>query len=928
MLVAATTACYLACLAGAVETRHDPFDGAVPLRAFTFEYDEDLDFDGRPDDWVRRRGPRYPGYVEAAVDRERGHRSERSLRIDANGGHATMYSPLVPVDSLHSYVVEGFVRTQLLSHSAAEISVSFLDHKRQRVRFYRGRPVTGTHRRWVRIRTGPIAPPPGVRFMLIGCHLIQGKEKDIRGAAWFDNVTVGSLPQMSLVSNFHTHFKQRSAEIQITTHVSGLDDPRSASQGWLDLPSSRSVLPKILNDPNLSLRPVRVNDRSYRIILEMIDSGGGVRKRTVVPLEVRQSPANSGRGRTKETAPDIQWSLPPQEYGYYRVRAVLQRNRRDIIESQTSYAVMDLVEKQPRSEFGWSVSRRNRSISVEELTDVAGQSGIGWLKYPVWQSVFDEDPSEAARTAVLFERLTRRGIMPVGMLGDPPHALRRQFARDWTGISEIFTISPDFWSSSIEPVIARYSTNVRYWQLGSETDDSFVGMNHLGTTMTSVKRELDRIGRDTQIGVHWNWRTPLPNEKQLPHGFLSISDPEPLPSDELGEKLKSASPTPLGRWVLIRPLPRHAKYSQEERGTDLVKRMVAAKIGGAEAIFAADVFDPEHGLLHPDGSPTLLFLPWRTTALALRGAEFLGSLQLPGGSRNYLFSRDGEAVMVIWNDEPTVEEVYLGPRESVVATDVWGRQTSLEVDPATRRQKISVTRAPLIIRGCSDPIARWRLAVRFEKSRVKSRTGEHVEAVLGHNTFPQGVSGHVSLNLPVERNGKSKDWEVEPKNWRIRAGAGEPFRLPMLLTLPPDTSLGQEKLSIDFNISADRPYKIRVHRDYQVGLGDVLVEVRDTKLADGSLKIEQVILNQTKPAEVLDFACTLYIPNRRRQKEFVTKLGQGRDNKVYYIPDADSLRGKEMRLRAEQVGGRRILNYRWTVGQTPDWDADVENSKN
>ena len=125
------------------------------------------------------------------------------------------------------------------------------------------------------------------------------------------------------------------------------------------------------------------------------------------------------------------------------------------------------------------------------------------------------------------------------------------------------------------------------------------------------------------------------------------------------------------RWVLLKPLAK-SNHPPEERGADLVKRMVAAKMTKADAIFAQDVLDREHGLFNADGSPTLLFLPCRTTALCFR-ANYLGSLQLPGGSENFLFQRAGghEVVMFVWNDQPVTETVYLGERTDVTAINLW-----------------------------------------------------------------------------------------------------------------------------------------------------------------------------------------------------------------------------------------------------------------
>ena len=46
---------------------------------------------------------------------------------------------------------------------------------------------------------------------------------DIQGQVWFDDLWLGRLPQLTLLSNFNMHFRERSAPIEITSQVGGLD---------------------------------------------------------------------------------------------------------------------------------------------------------------------------------------------------------------------------------------------------------------------------------------------------------------------------------------------------------------------------------------------------------------------------------------------------------------------------------------------------------------------------------------------------------------------------------------------------------------------------------------------------------------------------------------------------------------------------------
>ena len=496
----------------------------------------------------------------------------------------------------------------------------------------------------------------------------------------------------------------------------------------------------------------------------------------------------------------------------------------------------------------------------------------------------------------------------MGLLNDPPAELRTQFARDWTGISEIFNVRTEFWRESIEKVIARYSSHVRYWQLGQEDDESFVGMSarNLAQTIARVKSEFDRIGRDARIGVHWNWETPPPRREDVRGIFLSTSNRQRLAENELVKKLKAGNRDAAERWVLIKPLPKTG-YTPQERGSDLVKTMVEAKIGGADKIFADDVLDEETGLLSRGGAPSLLYLPWRTTAMALQGAEFIGSFLLPEGSRNYAFSRKGEVAIVIWNHETVDEDLFLGD-ESVV-TDVLGRRIHLPPSGPDVRAKLHVGPSPLLIRHFPEPIARWMAAISFEKGRLPSKTGKQREVIHGINTFRQGVNGQLRIIVP-------KEWKVDPPETRFALAAGEKLDIPITLELPSNTSLGNQRIVLDFAMS---PYAFRVYRDYEVGLGDVVLSVVDSKLENGDLQIKQQIDNYTKPEEKLNFECNLYVPLRKRMQRVVTKLSHGRDTQIYVIPGAESLRGQELQLRAEQIGGQRVLNLRFKVGDS--WET-------
>ena len=79
-----------------------------------------------------------------------------------------------------------------------------------------------------------------------------------------------------------------------------------------------------------------------------------------------------------------------------------------------------------------------------------------------------------------------------------------------------------------------------------------------------------------------------------------------------------------------------------------IKRIIQSKL----------VMGIADGIMNADGTPGELFLVWRTAALALAGAECLGSIQLPSGSRNLVFAHGEDAMMVVWSDHPADEAIH------------------------------------------------------------------------------------------------------------------------------------------------------------------------------------------------------------------------------------------------------------------------------
>ncbi len=858
---------------------------AVEVFHCTFDDAWDANYDEWPDHWVRKQGRDYPHYLKIAIDKDASASKGRCLKIELDGGGATVFSPPIAVDTRFSYVLETNVRADGLVHDRAFLSVTFYDAERQPLETI----YSDKHRElpeWTKLRLGPFHPSsPQAEIAVIGLHLMPGERQDLRGWAKFDDIWLARLPRMTLTTNSPHNVYTDPSQVRVICSLSGILERDPQLQFELLDASSNSVAQaaKQLDAEIIAQKSSKVSD--------LINTGG-------------DKPAGYA-GTTEWQPPLSDGDDSDNAYGFYRVRVTMRSPSGIMHRREITFAVIRPAARATRSEFGWTLPQGDEPLSLDALCELLPQVGISWLKIPVW---FSESTPERGDQLMWFaERLSSQNIEVVGLLADPPEEVLQSLGTsEPLSAASVFSADPALWFPSLDPVMTRLSLKIRWWQLGGDHDTSFVGYPKLVQKIDELKKKLYRFGQEVHLGIGWHWMAESPADPAPPWEFLSLSASPPLTGSEITTYLSATEEDRIGkRWVLVEPLPRR-HYTLESRTRDLVEQMMAAKIERADGIFVPNPFSTEAGLMNDDGTPGELLLPWRTTALVLGGAEYLGSIQMPQGSQNHIFARNGEAVMVVWNDRPVEEVLYLG--DDVRQIDVWGR-TAKPASPDDEEQAhcqiIPVSTLPTFLVGVNEQVARWRMAVRFEQERMPSVFGKpHRNGICLKNTFPQGGGGEIELVTPHV-------WSVYPQRMNFKLAVGEEMVKPFEAKLPFTASSGLHDVRIDFNINVDRNYRFSVYRQLGIGLGDVEIEV-STKLDEhGTLIVEQRMLN--KSDQIVDFKCLLHAPDRRRQSNQVFRLGRGEDVKHYYFPNGAELLGEQLWLRAEEIGGQRMLNYRFTV---------------
>jgi hypothetical protein len=851
-----------------------PMEGRYPdaTEVFHCAFDEpsDRDCDGWPDRWTRRRGPGFPHYVKIYIDTQRAPGGQRALRVDLDGGGAIAYSPPIPASSLYDYVLECLVQTEGLHYDSVGLSITFRDEQRQELETFALQPARDALS-WKKLRLGPVSPrDPKVKTAVVGLHVQGSARADLKGYVLFSDVWLGRLPRMTLATGRDANLFTDPGQIAIDCRVSGLTTPA----------------------PTVNFELVDVSGKALARSAEPL--------RTKVALEGQDESGGSAWGEAAGLIGTAQWRPAVPGPGFYRVRATTAGDDAVVHRRELSLVVIEPRRRPADGEFGWSLPRGDRPLPLSVLEQWIAQAGVHWIKYPLWYGP-NAPEAKVRETLDCIERLSLHGIETVGLLdrlpedtpggvapGPPPSA------------AELFSLGREVWGPSLEATMLRLGGTIRWWQLGSDRDASFVGYSRLAEKIAQIKGEIDRVNYDVKLGLGWSRTAPVPEAAggKAPWCFLALeADPPPSPG-KLPPGRQAPKPPDVSRWVVVEPLPRTG-HALSDRAAELVQRMLGAKIAGAEGIFIADPLGDERGLIHDDGTPGELFLPWRIAALTLGGSEPLGELALPGGSANRVFARPGDAVMIVWSPKPVEEP--LGPGEDVRHVDLWGR--SREVQARDDGLRIEVGPEPTFVTGLSGPVTRWQLGLKLLADRIPSVPGQrHRNAVDFANSFLQGVEGTLSLVAP-------EGWSVEPRRIDFRLAAGEVAHQPLEIVLPASASSGPQMLRADFEVRAERTWLFSAYRPVHVGLGDVRIEVASQLNGHGELEVQQRLVSETN--HPVRFRCSLYAPQRRLVSTQVIVPGGGFDLKTYRLPDGKALVGKTLLLEARELGGPGVLNYRF-----------------
>ncbi len=831
-------------------------------------------YESLPMQWRRHGGAGFPLFLEGRFDRTVGHEQPPSFRLDLDGGSVGYHyqGADISVRTNSDYLIVAWVRTDSLRSARAYLTGCFLDRK--------GAVIPGTLRRssmvggtpdqsqWQAVTLGLPGGVPNSRYVGVSVWLAQAgmwsrtsppphtiQREDVRGTAWFDDITVYRLPRVSLASSHPGNVFRHDEPVELRTEVTDPDG----------LNLSATLVIHDAEDRQVSRRAVGIQSDQH---------AGGERH-----------------------------LYPELPVGLYEARLLITTGPTLLVRRELRFARLpDAVNPdQIRGrQFGIVLDQVDAGIHAAQR-ELLGHLRPAYVKLPIWSP-----QGQAADVAVLDDYLRAivdAGAEPVGVLWDDrsaaetPGPATRPHATP--GLVDLFLQDPLSWKPLIASTWARYAGLVSLWQLGLDGDDAIAADGRLDAALAALRREMSSLMGRPRLVTTGSVHDQAPTTR--PADYHSRSVPHQVPVEDIAPHLLTAT-APARGWTLIEPLPE--TFSRRMRLCDFARRLAEALFAGRNGVFIQAPWDVHPDPLRPRLDPREDLIIFRTVSDVLGEAVPVSRLTLDGQVRCLLFDRNGRGTMLVWDPDapPEGREHFLplGPEAHVV--DLWGHRRPIE--SIGRQQRLTVGPEPVFVLNTSTWLMEFLRQFQMEPATIEFSYDVYEREITFRNTYHETIAGMLRLVGPP-------DWDIRPGKLLFSIAPGQTFRQPVSIRFPVNAQAGLLPLVGEFVIDADRRYHFNASTWFELALRDIDLETYTYRAGD-RLIVRQTLTNRT-PSPV-HFQGYLLAPGRPRIERTFANFEPGSSiTKDFILENADQLSGRNIRIGLKETQGSRVWNRVLTV---------------
>ena len=851
------------------------------LRNFDFEERDRGNVEDTPVGWQKVEGPGLPQYVRGQFDESVRASGKASYRLDLDGGGAIYRYPAGKIAATPGavYRVSGLARTTMLAGARARITAYFADID--------GHPLPDSTRsatsdssasQGFEPLTFDLAAGDGAASLVLEIALLQPAMldpdaspesrrlfvEDIRGSAWFDDVRVAQVPQVTLSTDEPTNIFYAGQPIALHVRVR---DP-------------------LVTDLSTELR--------------VVDADGHVAfQRTGGLAFVGTNDGSDVRGSIALPA-----SLPP---GWYEATLALRSQDQTIGEHRIRFVrLVDGPDRRPTDARFGVVATGLPPAAWSILPDACERLSAGRVKLSVWSTRRDEKPDDAARLDRALEALRRRDVAITACLSAPSRAMAKAIGGDrW---SDLLGASSDRWEGPVADVVARYGSTLTRWQMLDDADaEQMAREPKLRAAYAQLADAFARLtGSARDVAMPWPAWYDFDAQRAPPS--VAISVPPAILPEQLEAYVDEARDAPGGRAVSLTLFPiDRAKYGDATQQRDLALRVAHALAAGVDRI---DLPLPMSARVRGDdvaADPEPLLPTQRTLVRQLSNARFVGRAALADDVDGFCFDQGGRGLMLVAPRGDAADafarKLSLTLGRDAGRLDLSGRSSTLRRSTAPGRVDdvdLDVAAMPFFVTDVDLPLVMLRASLALDKPLIESTPGPHARTLTFKNDFDSPITGTIRLAAP-------KGWIASMSASTFNLNPGETFDGPLSILLPSNVAAGRTKLIAEIRIEERDDRRLTLPVPVTVGLADVGMRSFALRVDGGEVVVQQIITNYG--SSPIDYTAFAQVPGRARQERLVSNLAPGKSVvRRYRFAAATAVEAKSCRSGLKELQGVRMLN--------------------
>ncbi len=850
-------------------------DADRTLRTIDFEERRLGNPEELPMHWTKVEGPGMPHYVNGRLSTERARTGKYSFLYELNGGSIVYRydSKQVPVRVGAHFRVQTFVQTTALNHARARLTAYFVDIDRRPI----GASIRHSELYAAKTDADPWHPlnveltaNENAAGLAIELELLQPEQysvgtlgkhtlfpQDFRGKAWFDDVTVSQVPQVRMST----------------------DRPGNI----------------FLRGQALTLQ-ILVNDRSTDDLaaqLVVVDARGATVYQHSGAMEIAAAENLApGQKRMRLALPD----LPP---GWYEASLVMTSKGRYVGRHTLDMVLLadDSHSFQPDDRFG-VIATDLPFGGWEELPQILPLLSAGRVKLAVWTKQGDIQQGDSERFDKLLIALKELSITPTACLVDPPpQVMKRLKGGSWV---ELLEARGEDWQPQLATMIARHANHLDRWQLGADGSEAFV-RPEMRQVYDKIYKEFVKLVQHPDLAMPWPAWYEL--EGQLPATVALSVNGSVLPH-QLPLYMQEIRKHEGHNLSLTLQLLDRQQYGREVQIRDLAQRVIYALAADAKRIDLPLPFSVSGENGETEKEPQEMFMIVRTLMSTLSGTTFRGKVTVGDGVEAFLFDRNGEGLLAIWDkgNRAGAKQLALNLGEHPRAVDLWGNVTPLlrtSADKSNQKVQVTIGSMPIFLVDIDGLLAQLRASVALDRPLIESSFVPHGRRIRFVNPYRQTIGGVLKLKAPA-------GWTISPGTFNFSVNPNETFDREITLEFPYNSFAGAKTIAAEFEFQTDQVVHLTVPVTVNLGLSDLGMQT--LALRDGKdVVVQQIITNYSE--KKIDYTAFAMMQGLARHERLVTNLAPGRSTiKLYRFANAPSGANTKVRVGVKELDGTRILN--------------------